>query len=93
MLFSECCEANDSHLCTYSVIRKARFPPLSRVRFSFFYERGVKVPFPTYSRDFNGMTKATSTKRSPQNRTLQYRKSFAIIPCCSRFAIWTKYPS
>ena len=35
---------------------------------------------------------ATSTKMSPQNKTLLYYKSFAIIPSRSRPTIWAKYP-
>ena len=37
-------------------------------------------------------TTATSTKTSPQNRTLVYCKSFAIIPSRSRRTMWAKYP-
>ena len=35
---------------------------------------------------------ATSTKTSPQNITLLYHKSFAIIPSCSRLTLSVKYP-
>ena len=35
---------------------------------------------------------ATSTKMPPQNITLQYRKSFAIIPSRSCCTMWAKYP-
>ena len=35
---------------------------------------------------------ATSTKTSPQNITLLYHKSFAIIPSCSHLTLSVKYP-
>ena len=35
---------------------------------------------------------AASTKTSPQNITLLYHKSFAIIPSCSRLTLSVKYP-
>ena len=36
-------------------------------------------------------TTATSTKMSPQNITLHYRKFLAVMPSRSRSTMWTKY--
>ena len=37
-------------------------------------------------------TTATSTKTSPQNITLHYRKFLAVRPSRSRRTMWAKYP-
>ena len=52
----------------------------------------VDVKVPNKAPYYRRYTTAKSTKTSPQNITLHYRKNFVIIPSRSHRTMWEKYP-